>query len=117
MQIGAWVQMYESDLPIIGNWLAIRGIDVKEYVAMLCNNCCSADGLEVWIASMALGQPLNVVLRALYGPPHRTVLTMHTHLLELLTDYGEAILCEQEPEEDSDDLSHLGAATPPVVGK
>ena len=94
-QIGAWVRMFESDLPIIGNWLAICRIDIEEYIAMLRNNC-SADGLEVWITSLALGQPLNVIFESVVWSTMGDSFD-HAYPSLLLTSYEEAILCEQEP--------------------
>ncbi len=107
--------MFESDLPIIGNWLEICGIDVEEYVAMLWNNC-SADGLEVWITSLALGQPLNIIFESAVWLTAGDGFD-HAYPSLLLTSHEEAILCEQEPQENVPDLSHLGAAALSQIGK
>ncbi len=34
-QIARWIQTHEMDVPVIGSWLAVRGLDVSEYVALL----------------------------------------------------------------------------------
>ena len=38
-------------------------MDVEEYVAEMVQGG-EADGLEVWVASMALGHPLNVIFES-----------------------------------------------------
>ncbi len=45
-QIGLWIQNFHSDLPIVGNWLAIHGLDVEEYMTLLMEGG-AANGLEV----------------------------------------------------------------------
>ncbi len=34
-QIARWIQTHKTDTPVIGSWLAIQGLDVSEYVALL----------------------------------------------------------------------------------
>ncbi len=53
-QLGHWIHHFESDLPMILSWLAICGLSVEEYIALL-EQQRDSDGLEVWAASMALG--------------------------------------------------------------
>ena len=44
-QICQWLRQYNSDLPIIGKWLAICGLDLSEYLVHLSQGG-SSDGLE-----------------------------------------------------------------------
>ncbi len=113
-QIGLWIWNFHLDLPIVGNWLAICGLDVEEYMTLLIEGG-TADGLEVWVASIALGQPLNVIFdNSLWAMAKDGFDYLYTSLL--LTSYCTAVLCECVPDEDQDDdLSHLGAAAPPVA--
>ncbi len=46
---------------MIEKWLAVRGISLQEYLEILGGNG-SSDGLEIWAASMAMNQPVNVVM-------------------------------------------------------
>ena len=65
----------------------------------------------MWIASVALGKPLNVILvwsTASDGFDH-------SYPLLLLTSHATAVLCEEEREADESDLSYLGAAVPPIL--
>ena len=59
-QLGYWIWQFESDLPMILSWLAIHGLSVEEYIALL-EQQRDSDGLEVWAVSIALGQPINVI--------------------------------------------------------
>ncbi len=100
----------------MGNWLAICGLDVEEYVILLMNGG-AADGLEVWIASIALGQPLNIIFdNSVWAIAHDGFDYSYTSLL--LTSHCTAVLCEYVPDKDQqeEDLSHLGVAAPPAAG-
>ena len=46
---------------MIEKWLAIHGLNLQEYLGILGNNGAS-DGLEVWAASLAMNQPLNIIM-------------------------------------------------------
>ncbi len=78
-----------------------------EYVALLqWGN--EADGLEVWVASLALGKFVNVIMDDMVWASAQEGFH-HAYPSLFLTNFGWAILYEVEPE---DDLSHLGAAVP-----
>ena len=99
-------------MQIISSWLAIRGLTIKEYV-MILEQGYESDGLEVWIASVALGQPLNVIFESTVWSTAINGFD-HAYPLLLLTSHATAVLCEEEKVAD-DDLSHLGAAAPPIL--
>ncbi len=56
-----WIHQYNSDIPAVSSWLALWGLNLDEYCLHLLSGG-PADGLEVWLASCALGCLVNVVL-------------------------------------------------------
>ncbi len=98
-------------MQIISSWLAIRGLTIEEYI-MILEQGCESDRLEVWIASMALGQPLNVIFESIVWS---TAINGFDHAYPslLLTSHATAVLCKEEKVAD-DNLLHLGAAAPPI---
>ncbi len=106
-QIAEWIQVHETDILVISSWLAVHGLDVSEYIALLQWGD-EADGLEVWAASLALGRFMNVVMDdTVWATAHEGF--NHGFPSLLMTNFGHAILCEVELEED---LPSLGAAVP-----
>ncbi len=112
-QLVRWIQQYKLDVQIISSWLAIRGLTIEEYI-MILEQGCESDRLEVWIASMALGQPLNIIFESSVWSTAFDGFD-HSYPSLLLTSHATAILYEEEREVDEPDLSHLGAAAPPVL--
>ncbi len=111
-QIGQWICDYYPEIPIITSWLAIHGLDVEEYITLLSQGR-EVDGLEVWVASVALGRPLNIVFETTVWS---TVASGFDHAFPLLvlTSHASALLCVEEQISDNEDLLHLGAAAAPV---
>ncbi len=70
----------------------------------------------MWIASLALGKPLNIIFESVVWSTAGDEFD-HTYPLLLLTSHEEVILCEQELQEDVQDLSHLGVAVPPQASR
>ena len=88
----------------------VRGLSIEEYVAIL-EQGCDSDGLEVWIASVALGQPLNVIFESMVWSMAVDGFD-HAYPSLLLTSHATAVLCMEEKEMEESDLSHLGAVVP-----
>ncbi len=107
-----WIWQFESDVQIISSWLAVRGLTIEEYVAIL-EQGHDSDGLEVWIASVALGQPLNMIFESTVWSTEVDGFD-HAYPLLLLTSHATAVLCMEEKVMDKSDLSHLGAAAQPL---
>ena len=112
LQLARWICQYESDIQIISSWLAICSLTVDEYVALL-EQQKESDGLEAWAASIALGQPINVIFDDVVWSTSAAGFD-HSYLLLLFTSHATAILCEEDPPED--DLSQMGEAAPLVLG-
>ena len=112
-QLVRWIWQYELDVQIISSWLAVRGLTIEEYITIL-EQGHESDRLEVWIASMALSQPLNIIFESLVWSTAFDGFD-HSYPLLLLTSHTTVILCEEERVADKPDLSHLGAAAPPVL--
>ncbi len=82
----------------MGNWLAIHGLDVEEYITLLMDGG-AADGLEVWIASIALGQLLNTIFdNSVWATACDSFDYFYTSLL--LMSHCTAVLCECVPDKD-----------------
>ncbi len=109
-----WIQQFEYNIQIISSWLAVRGLTIEEY-AVILEQGCDSNGLEVWAASITLGQPLNVVFKSLVWSTARDGFD-HAYPLLLLTSHVTAVLCEEEKvaEDEPADLSHLSAAAAPI---
>ncbi len=111
LQLVRWIYQYKSDVPIIVSWLAIYGLTVDEYMALLEQQ----REREWWSGSLG----------SLYGSrtAHQCYLWWHglvyvcggVWLLPslLLTCHATVVLCEEIPNED--DLSYLGVAGPPPM--
>ncbi len=68
--------------------------------------------MEVWAASLALGQPINII----FGDTVWSTSVEgfdHSYPSLLLTSHTTAVLCKEMLNED--DLSHLGTAASPVA--
>ena len=94
-------------MPIIASWLVICGLTVDEYVALL-EQQRESDGLEVWAASLAFRQPINII----FGD---TVWSISVEGFDYSHPslFATAVLFEEILNEDN--LSQLGAAAPPPV--
>ena len=46
---------------MIEKWLAVRGLDLEEYLSHLESDRVS-NGLELWLLSLASDHPINVVM-------------------------------------------------------
>ena len=46
---------------MIEKWLAIRGLDLSEYLSHLEGDK-ESDGLELWLLSLASDHPINVIM-------------------------------------------------------
>ncbi len=105
-QMYRWLHDNASNILMIEKWLAVRGISLQEYLEILGGNG-SSDGLEIWAASIAMNQPVNVVMSDMIWSTTPEGLDF-TYPTILLTSYEHGMLCTlEEPEQDR------GAAAPP----
>ena len=58
--LATWVLEYKHLFVADAKWLVSRGLDFEDYAAHLHEDGM-ADGLEVWLISVLLNQPINVV--------------------------------------------------------
>ena len=91
---------------------------MEEYVALMAQGG-EVDGLEVWVASMALEHPLNVIFEsAVWSTSADGFDTTYQSLL--MMSHYTVVLCEHAPDpveqtafgDEDEDMSHLGAAAP-----
>ncbi len=107
--LNGWMIQYSVDLHMIEKWLAVHGLSIQDYSVHLMANG-SSDGLELWMASMVMNIPINMVMEdSVWTTARDGVELAYTSLL--LTSYNDAILCCEVPNQD---LSHEGAAAPPL---
>ncbi len=93
----------------------MQGLDLSEYLAHLASGS-SSDGLELWIASVAMSRLLNVVLESVVWST--AVDGIEEFPWICLTSYDKGVLCQfQLNAEEVDDLSALGAVAPPLHSK
>ncbi len=101
-QIYQWLRQYDSDLPIIGKWLTIHGLDLLEYLVHLSQGG-SSDGLELWSAAIALGQHFNVMFESsVWLTAKDGVDEANTWLC--LTSYDKAVLCQLKVQDSVDEM-------------
>ena len=105
-QIYYWLEQNSADLLMIEKWLVVRGILLSEYQQILGNQG-ALDGLEVWAASMAFDQPINVVPEdSVWGTTHNSI--DFTYPTFLLSDYDKFVPCALSCE----DVDQLAVAAP-----
>ena len=93
-----WVLCFSCDIHMIKKWLAVRGLDLPEYLSHLESDRGS-DSLELWLLSLASDHPINIVMEDRMfltgiGGVDFECLTM------LLLPSCEAYLCELDTQED-----------------
>ena len=71
-------------------------MDVEEYVALMAQGG-EADGLKVWVASMALGHPLNMIFESVVWSTSADSFDIVYQSL-LMTSYCMVVLCEHAPD-------------------
>ncbi len=60
-QLWQWVLRFSQEVHMIEKWLAVRGLDLVEYLSHLEGNK-ESDGLELWLLSLASDHPINMVM-------------------------------------------------------
>ncbi len=112
-QICHWLEQNSADLPMIAKWLAVRGISLPEYQQILGNQG-ALDGLEVWAASMAFNQPINMVLEdSVWGTAHDGIDFMYPTFL--LSDYDKFVPCALSCEDADQPAVAAAPPTSPMV--
>ncbi len=92
-----WIREFTSDLPIIGNWLALHGLTVDDNCDHLLTGG-PADGLEIWTASQAMAQSFNIVFETvMWGTAHNGVDFIYP--IMLLTSNSKGMWCVPKDQE------------------
>ncbi len=109
-QLWQWVLHFSHDVHMIEKWLAVRGLDLAEFLSYLESNR-ESDGLELWLLSLASDCPINVVM------DDRVFLTGISRVdfdcpTVVLLPSCEAYLCELDTLEDE---FGAAAALPPLT--
>ncbi len=95
-EIISWIQRYYSDIPIMGNWLALRGLTKEDYLDHLSSGG-PVDGLELWCALVATRTPLNVVIEdTVWSTVHDGVDLQYISVM--LCSYTTGFICCSEEE-------------------
>ncbi len=111
-QLCNWLQCWSSELPIVTKWLAIRGLDLDEYIVCLQGGRGS-DGLELWAASLAISQPINVVTESMVWSTGMAKVE-EENIWICLTSHDSGQLCVLHISSHEDDMSSVGAAVLPL---
>ena len=105
--LSTWITNYASEVHMIEKWLVVCGLTLQDYLLHLRGQGAS-DGLELWLTSMGMDTPFNVVLEdVVWSMSHAGI--DYQYPIFMLVSYKDFILCEEQPD---DDLSHLGAVAP-----
>ncbi len=92
---------------MIEKWLAVHGLTLQDYLLHLKGQGTS-DGLELWLTSMGMDTPFNVVLEdVVWSTSHAGIDFQYP--IFMLVSYTDFILCEEQLD---DDLSQLGVVAP-----
>ena len=105
--LSTWITNYASDVHMIEKWLAVCGLTLQDYLLHLKGQGTS-DGLELWLTSMGMDTPFNVVLEdVVWSTSHAGIDFQYP--IFMLVSYTDFILCEEQLD---DDLSQLGVVAP-----
>ena len=107
-QLWQWVLHYSSDVHMIEKWLALRGLELAEYLSHLQTEKDS-DGLELWLVSLASGRPINVVMEDHVFSTSMSGLDFDFPMIMLLPDC-EGLLCKLDVLDDQP-----AATVPPLA--
>ncbi len=93
----AWLRQYAGMLPQVGQWLSSRGLTLDDYISHLIDDGM-ANSLEVWLISLAMNTPINIVLKDVMWSTASTGIDFSFYMI-ILTLFGMAIPClPEEPE-------------------
>ena len=92
---------------MIEKWLAVRGLDLAEYLSHL-----ESDSLELWLLSLASDHPINVVMDDRVFSTGISGVDFDCPTVVLLPSC-EAFLCELDTSED--ELGAAAAPLPPTI--
>ena len=105
-QLCQWVLRYHPEVHIIEKWLAIRGLNLAEYLSHLeSDKACN--GLELWLLSLTSDRPFNVVMEDRVFSSGTDGVDFDFPTIVLLP-LCEGILCEL----DAPDEAPMAAALP-----
>ncbi len=97
---------------MIEKWLAIWGLNLQEYLGILGNNGAS-DGLEVWAASLAMNQPLNVIMAdSVWCMAYDGLDFLYPTIM--LTSFECSMFCALDKQEQRKLMQAAGPPTPSV---
>ncbi len=108
--LSTWIMNYAPDVHMIEKWLAVCGLILQDYLQYLKGQGAS-DGLELWLTSMRMNTPFDVVLKDVVWSTSQADIDFQYPIF-MLVSYMDFILCE---EQSDDDLSQLGAAAPQLA--
>ncbi len=60
-QIYYWLHDSAPELPMVEKWIVIRGMNLQVYLDLLTTGV-SVDGLELWVASLAMNTLISVIM-------------------------------------------------------
>ena len=91
--------LYCSEVPMIEKWLVVRGLTLADYISHLWEGRTS-DGLELWMASLAMNTPINVFMEHEAFSTSVTGLDLSQPSL-VLTSFYSGVWCREGEEEAS----------------
>ncbi len=93
----SWICQHVSEILPVQCWLTARGLTLNNYILHLEEEGM-ADGLEVWLVSLAMGTPINMVLEDVAWCSEALGIDFSYYTL-ILTSFGMAVLCLPEEQE------------------
>ena len=95
--LAPWIQMHQKMLTGPRRWLSAHSLDFKQYLGnMQSGGTC--DGLELWLVSVVMGSPLNIVQQDMMWCSLWTGVDLEAYPTLLLTVYGKGLWCKPVPE-------------------
>ncbi len=100
-----WLQFYEKLLPQVKHWTSAQGLSVVDYIEHLHVDS-AADGLEVWLSSLASRIAVNIVQEDhVWGSSHEGIdFSKPTYVL---TGFGQAVSCLLEQDSATEELPEI----------
>ncbi len=97
-----WLQLYEAMLPQVWQWTSAQGLSMVDYIKHLWADS-TADGLEVWLSSLASGTTVNIVQEDhVWGSSCEGI--DFSKLTYVLIGFGQAVSCLLEQDSTTEEV-------------
>ncbi len=98
-QLYRWIWLYALEIHMIKKWLGVCRLNLEDYLVHLESDH-SSDGLELWLMSIGMDTPFNVIMDDCVCSTLQDGLDFSQPIF-LLASYSEFIPCEEVPDDEN----------------